>query len=153
MIRLPKLCRSAVDIRPCRHGLLRWVRGHKNSRGKVYSIFLVLYFFTHVYFPASGQAAVTGIVPSSPQFLPSTLIAHRVQQSHCSSIFHRVLLTPALALFRKSICAQEKVPTNLYEYALGGVRTHEKLTYTRLKDNLIRHRGDRSRCSCMAVVV
>ena len=26
--------------------------------------------------------------------------------------------------FRKSICAQEKVPTNLYEYALGGIKTH-----------------------------
>ena len=47
-------------------------------------------------------------------------------------------------VFRKSICAREKVPTNLYEYlyALGGIRTHE-LTYTRLEDNLIRHRGDR----------
>ena len=27
--------------------------------------------------------------------------------------------------FRESIGAQEKVPTNLYEYALGGTRTHE----------------------------
>ena len=51
--------------------------------------------------------------------------------------------------FRKSICAREKVPTNLYEYTLGGARNHEtdleltKLTYTRLEDNLIRHRGDR----------
>ena len=27
--------------------------------------------------------------------------------------------------FHESICAQEKVPTNLYEYALGGTRTHE----------------------------
>ena len=26
--------------------------------------------------------------------------------------------------FRESIRAQEKVPTNLYEYALGGTRTH-----------------------------
>ena len=31
--------------------------------------------------------------------------------------------------FRKSICAQEKVPTNLYEYALGGARTHETDLY------------------------
>ena len=31
--------------------------------------------------------------------------------------------------FRKSICAQEKVPTNLYEYALGGIRTHETHLY------------------------
>ena len=27
--------------------------------------------------------------------------------------------------FRKSVDAQEKVSTNLYEYALGGIRTHE----------------------------
>ena len=27
--------------------------------------------------------------------------------------------------FRKSICGQEEVPTNIYEYALGGARTHE----------------------------
>ena len=26
--------------------------------------------------------------------------------------------------FRESICAQEKLPMNLYEYALGGTRTH-----------------------------
>ena len=31
--------------------------------------------------------------------------------------------------FRKSICAQEKVPTNFYEYALGGIRTHETDLY------------------------
>ena len=31
--------------------------------------------------------------------------------------------------FRKSICAQEKVATNLYEYALGGARTHETDLY------------------------
>ena len=30
---------------------------------------------------------------------------------------------------RKSICAQGKVPTNLYEYALGGIRTHESDLY------------------------
>ena len=46
--------------------------------------------------------------------------------------------------FRKSICAKEKLPTNLYEYALEGIRTHETETYTRLEDNLIRHRGDRT---------
>ena len=31
--------------------------------------------------------------------------------------------------FRKSICAQEKVPTNLHEYALGRIRTHETDLY------------------------
>ena len=62
--------------------------------------FFFFFFFSHVYFPASGQrAVVTGVVPSSPRSLPLFFfIAHRVQQSHCSSIFHRVLLTHALAL-------------------------------------------------------
>ena len=31
--------------------------------------------------------------------------------------------------FRKSICAQEKAPSNLYEYALGGARIHESGLY------------------------
>ena len=34
-------------------------------------------------------------------------------------------------IFRKSICVQEKVPTNIYIYEYA-------LTYTRLEDNLIR---------------
>ena len=54
--------------------------------------------FAHLYFRASGQSVVTGVVTSSPRFLPSIFIAHRVQHSHCSSIFHRVFLTHALAL-------------------------------------------------------
>ena len=44
--------------------------------------------------------------------------------------------------FRKSICAQKKLYTNLNEYALGGFEL-TKLTYTKLEDNLIRHRSDR----------
>ena len=38
--------------------------------------------------------------------------------------FHRMLLTDALALSRGSILCTRKVPTNLYNYALGGTRTH-----------------------------
>ena len=34
-----------------------------------------------------GQAVVTGVVPFPPRYMPSTFIAHRVQHSHCSSIF------------------------------------------------------------------
>ena len=75
-----------------------------------------LFFFTHIYFPASGQAVVTRVVPSFPRFSPSFFIAHRVQQSHCSSIFHQVSVANSRSrAFRKSICEQEKVPTNLYK--------------------------------------
>ena len=45
------------------------------------------FFSSHFYFPASGQAVVTGVVPSLPRFLPSILIAQRVQQSHRSYFF------------------------------------------------------------------
>ena len=62
----------------------------------------------HSYFPASGQAVVTGVVPSAPRFLPSIFIAHSVQQSHCSSIFHRVLLTHAPALSSSQIVHKKK---------------------------------------------
>ena len=58
--------------------------------------FIFILFFHTFTFQLLGQAVVTGVVPSSPRFLPSIFIAHRVQQSHCSSIFHPVLLTHAL---------------------------------------------------------
>ena len=88
------------------------------------------FFSTHIFFPASGQAVVTGVVPSPPRFLPSIIIAHRVQQSHYSSIFHRVLLTHALALSASQFVHKKKSP-RIYssEYALGGIRTHETDLY------------------------
>ena len=107
-------------------------------------LFIYLFFLTHIYFPASGQAVFTGVVSSPPRFLPPVFIAHRVQQSHCSSIFHRVFANSrSRRAFRKSICAQEKVPTNLvYTSMHSGEFELTKLTYTRLEDNLIRHQGD-----------
>ena len=94
--------------------------------------------------PAAGQAVVTGpgVVPSSPRFLPSTLIAHRVQQSQCSSIFHRVLLTHALALPASQFVRKKKPPWIYTSMHSGGFEL-TKLTYTRLEDSLIRRRGDR----------
>ena len=110
-------------------------------------VFCFVLFFTHIYFPASGQAVVTGVVPSPPPgFLPSMFIAHRVPQSHCSSIFHRVLLTHALARFlRVNLCTRKSPHEFIYEYMHSGGFELTKLTYTRLEDNLIRHRGDRLR--------
>ena len=100
------------------------------------------FFFAHFYFPGSGQAVVTGVVPSSPRFLPSIFIAHRVQHSHCSSIFHRVLLTHALALSASQFVHKKKSPLIHTSMHSGGFEL-TRLTYTRLEDNLIRHRGDR----------
>ena len=98
-------------------------------------------FFAHFYFPASGQAVVTGVVPSPPRFLPSTFIAHRVQHSHCSSIFHRVLLTHALALSASQFVHKKKSQRIYTSMHSAGLEL-TKLTYTRLEVNLIRHRGD-----------
>ena len=111
--------------------------------GCVSSLRIYIYiFFAHFYFPASGQAVVTGILPSPPRFLPSIFIAHRVQQSPCSSIFHRVLLTHALALSASQFVHKKKSQRSCTSMHSAGLEL-TKLTYTRLEVNLIRHRGDR----------
>ena len=82
-------------------------------------------------------------VPSAPRLLPSFFVAHRIQQSRCSSIFHRLLLAHALALSECQFVRKKKSP-RIYMSSLctqGFELT--KLTYTRLENNLIRHRGDR----------
>ena len=84
---------------------------------------------------------VTGVVSSSPRVLPSICIANRVQQSNCSSTFHRVLLTHALALSASPFVHKKKSPRIYTRLHSGGFELTTQ-TYTRL-DNLIRHRGDR----------
>ena len=115
------------------------------------------FFFSHFSCPASGQAVVTGVVPSPPRFLPSILIARRVQQSHCSSVFYRVLLTHVLALSASQF-EHKKKSQRIYTSMHSAGLELTKLTYTRLEDNLVRHRGDRQfiirhpsfikRCNC-----
>ena len=77
-----------------------------------------------------SQALVTGVVPSpSPgPHLRFFFIVHRVQQSHCSSIFNRVSLTCA---FRKSICARKKslrIYTSMNSGGLELTKTHVSYT-------------------------
>ena len=85
---------------------------------------------SHVTFPTSGQAVVTGVVSFPPRFLHSMFIAHRGQQSHCSSIFHRpLLLTRALALSASQFALKLnslRIYTGVHS---GGLRL-KKLTYT-----------------------
>ena len=91
---------------------------------------------------------VIGVVPSFPRFLPSFFIAHKVQQSHCSSIFHRVLLTHALVLSASQSVVHKKKSQRMYtSMHSAGLEPTKKLTYARLEDNLIRHRGDRCYCT------
>ena len=103
---------------------------------------IFFFLFWHFYFPASGQAVVTSVVPSSPRFLPSIFIAHRVQQSRCSLIWHREWLTHALA-FSASQFVHKKESPRIYTSMHSGGFKLTKLPYARLEDNLIRHRGDR----------
>ena len=81
-----------------------------------------------------------------PPVLAFNFITQRVQLSHCSSIFHRVLLTHAVAL-SASQCVHKKKSQRIYTSMHSAGLELTKLTYTRLEDNLIRHRGDRLLCS------
>ena len=113
---------------------------------------IIIFFSAHFYFTASGQAVVTGVIPSPPRFLPSIFIAHRVQQSHCSSIVHRMLLTRALALSASQFVHKKKSKRIYTSMHSAGLEL-TKLTYTRLQDNLICHRGDRFIVSRVEFVV
>ena len=99
---------------------------HDHTRTSDY--FFIL-FFAHFYFPASGQAVITGVIPSPPRFLPSFLIAHRVQQSHCSSILYRVSLAHALAFSASQFVRKKKSP-RIYTSMHSGGFDLTKLTYT-----------------------
>ena len=97
----------------------------------------------HIYFPASGQAVVTGVVSFPPRAFPSIFTAHRVQQLHCSSIFHRALQTHALSRFPQVDFCARKSPHEFIRVCTRGGFELTKLTYTWLEDNLMRHRGYR----------
>ena len=125
------LCKLCVILRS---RVLRVVCPHRG--------FFLFLFLTLLLSSFWRQAVVTGVVPSPPRFLPSIFIAHRVQQSHCSSIFHRPLLTPALALSARQFVHKKKSQRIYTSMHSAGLEL-TKLTYTGLEDNLIRHRGDR----------
>ena len=103
----------------------------------------VVFFFVHTYLLSSfWTSRGHRCRPFSPPVLGSIYIAHRVQQSHCSPIFHRVLLTHAFALSASKFVHKKK-SARIYTSIHSGGFEPTKLTYTRLEGNLIRHRGDR----------
>ena len=95
--------------------------------------FFVSDFFEQFYFPASGYAVVTGVVPSATRFLASTFIADKVQQSQCSSNFHRVLLTHAFAFSEGQFVRKKKFP-RIYRSMHSGGFELTNMTYTRLEE-------------------
>ena len=87
----------------------------KNDRTMFDLQYLVLFFFfwSFSHTPTfqlldKPLSQVSSLLP--PRFLPSIFIAHRVLQSHCSSIFHRVLLTHALALSASQFVRKKNSP-------------------------------------------
>ena len=127
--------------------LRKHLRSRQDSAKSPSSQIRWIFFFFFCMLPLSSFWTSRGhrcVVPFPPWFLPSFFIAHRVQQSHCSSIFHRVLLTRthALSLSASQFVHKEKSPRVYTRMQSGGFEL-TKLTYTRLEDNLIRHRGDR----------
>ena len=116
-------------------------------------VYRLFYFIClHFFFPdtftfqlldrpwSSQVSSLLPLLGSCLQFF----IAHRVKQSHCcSSIFHRVLLTHALALSASEFVHKNK-SSRIYTSVHSVGLELTKLTYTRLEDNLIRHRADRS---------
>ena len=107
--------------------------------------FFIFTFFliSHIYFPASGQAVVTGVVPPfppPPRFLPSIFIAHRVLSNPTLLVDFpsSVVANSRSRAFRESISPNEVIRV----CTRRGLEL-TKLTYTRLEDNLVRHRGDR----------
>ena len=83
---------------------------------------------------------VSGVAPS-PRYVPSVFIAHRLQHSHCSSNFHRMLLTHALALSASQAVHKKKF-LRIYTTMHSGALELTQLTYSRHGDNLLHHRGD-----------
>ena len=106
------------------------------------SLYECAYTFTYMcifaHFPLSSFWKSRGhrCRPFSPPVLASIFIAHRVQQSHCSSIFHRVFLTHALALSASQFVRKKHSPRIYTSMHSGGFEL-TKLTYTKLEDNLI----------------
>ena len=95
-------CLQSRSFVNCRFNVQHWcccTKSLPDFPDWVGMFFFVLVFFSHFYFPASGQAVVTGVVPPPPRLFPSAFIAHRVQQSHCSSIFRQGHVMRCRALF------------------------------------------------------
>ena len=90
------------------------------------------------YFQASGQAVVAGVVPSLPWLVPSISIAHRVQQSSCSSAFVECCYLTLSRFPQVNLCTS-KSPSRIYTCVQSGRFEHKKLAFYRLEYTLIHH--------------
>ena len=98
---------------------------HGRSRMNIFVLFFSSHFLISSFWTSRGHRCR----PFSPPVLAFICIALRVQQSPLLVDFLSSVANSRSRAFLKSNCAQLKVPTNLYEYALGGARTHETDLY------------------------
>ena len=101
----PSTCQCfLIRVHPilfCQRSTLAFCRSHAA---------FFFFFFSFCTFSLSSFWTSRGhrCLPFSSPVLAFNFIAHRVQQSHCSSIVHRVLLTHALALFASQFVHKKK---------------------------------------------
>ena len=62
-----------------------------------------------------------------PPVLAFNFIAHRVQQTHCSSIFHRLLLTQVLALSASQFVHKKKSPRIYASCCCSHINSHNQV--------------------------
>ena len=121
----------------CHRYIMSWPR---ITRFFVYSFLLFIHTSSFQLLDKPWSQVSSFLSPGSSLHF---FIAHRFQQSHCSSILHpMLLLTHALALSASQFARKKKSPRLDTSMHSGGFEL-TKLTYTRLEDNLIRHLGDR----------
>ena len=105
------------------------------------------FFFSHT-FPfqlPTSRALVTGVVPSSPPVLAFKLkILSRIGFSNpAARRFFTWCCSLTLSRFPQVNLCTRKSPHEFVQVCTREGLELTKLTYTRLEDNLIRHRGDR----------
>ena len=101
-----------------------------------------IYFFPDTFtfqLPDKPWSQLTSLPP--PGYCLQFLSRKGSAIPHCSSIFHRVLLTHALSR-SASHFVHKKKSQRIYTSMHSAGLELTKLTYARLEDNLIRHRGD-----------
>ena len=99
------------------------------TKDKLFYFILLNLFFSHTFtFQVLDKpwSQVSSLLPpgSCLQFLSRIGFSNLVD-------FSSSVANSRSRAFRKSICAQEKAPTNLYEYALGRARTQTDLYQAR----------------------
>ena len=110
---------------------------------KLFLLFSFFFFFLHTFTLKALNKTVSQVCRplSSPVLAFNLHRAYWVQQYHCSSILRRVLRTHAVALSASQFVHQKK-SQRFHTSSMHWGLELTTLTYTRLKDNLIRYRGD-----------